>query len=521
MWLEFVVLCLCGVSNSLDSGPEPVGGAKLRQGYCAAERCDEQPNFVFLLTDDQDLMLGGLEGMRYTIPMMQQYGISLQNFFVNTPICCPSRATILTGRYAHNWHVKSPNACMYMDVGGAEFDQSTVGVYMQELGYTTGAFGKLVNYELGTPYCEEETAKPISGWDSAYTLCTEFEFYNLTWNVNGTIKHTGDKPKEYMTSLIGNETMKFLQDNLEAGRPFFAYIGPHAPHLPSTPADWYTDEFNDLKAPRTPNYDAEGSTHHYLVRTQKPLTDEVKEEVDLIARDRARSILSVDDIMQSVVEMLTEYNQLDNTYIIWTSDHGYHLGQFRIPLEKMQPYDTNIRVPFFIRGPGIRPQIEHTFVASMVDMTPTLLELAGGKVHKTMDGHSFADELLSESPVSNFREKVLVEYWSIYGMLGNTEYYSGSDHIFDMPNNTFIGVRLLNSTHNFLYVEFYPKGQYEDEFKYPGEYELFDLSNDKWQMWNLYGTLEAHQDGPLKAIIAELRDFLREQVKCQGQRECM
>lgn len=483
-----------------------------RQSYVPNDRHDgdhrARPNFVFLITDDQELVPGGINhGMRYTLPMMRQSGTTLRNFFANTPICCPSRATLLTGRYPHRWFVPSDDACMYMDVAGDDFAQASMGVLMQRLGYTTGCFGKTLNLEIGTPYCNESTVKAFPGWDSSFALCNEFDFEENVWNVNGSILRTTD----YMTSVIGNRSLSFIESNLRSGKPFFAYIGVHAPHLPSTPAPWYKDEFPSLSAPRPPNYNFHGSTHHYLVRSQPPLTEDVQSAIDELYRDRQRSLLSVDDIMHDVINLLSRYGQLETTYVVWTSDHGYQLGQFRLPAEKEQPYEHVIRVPFFIRGPCIPEGSTLPFVASMVDVLPTLIELAGGAVPASMDGHSFARPLLLGG--SSFRERHLVEYWSVPRM----PYY---DHLIDMENNTFIGVRLLNATHSYLYVEYYAH-RHEQNFVHPIECELFDLKHDPWQLQNVCGLPEAHSAGPLRSVLRELRHHLHSQVKCSGQDECV
>ena len=212
-----------------------------------------------------------------------------------------------------------------------------------------------------------------------------------------------------MTSVIGNQSLMFIESSLQADRPFFAYIGVHAPHLPSSPAPWYKDEFPHLIAPRTPNFNFGGCTHHFLVRSQPPLSNDTQVAIDDLYRDRQRSLLSVDDIMAEVIKLLERYDQLATTYVIWTSDHGYQLGQFRLPLEKEQPYEHIIRVPFFIRGPGIMEGANLPFMASMVDVLPTIAELAGmggaGGPSYSMDGHSFAGVLLGGS--SSFREKHL------------------------------------------------------------------------------------------------------------------
>ena len=280
--------------------------------------------------------------------------------------------------------------------------------------------------------------------------------------------------------------------------------------MPATPAPWYENEFKGHKAPRTPNYNFSATDHHYVIRSQPPMTKDQASDSDNLFADRWRSLLSVDDITKEVVALLNKYNQLDNTYILWTSDHGFQLGQFRLPSCKLQPYDHDIRVPFHIRGPGIQNK-NYSFVSGMVDVAPTIIELAGGQVPSTMDGHSFA-KLLMESDdqvgAGNQRDKLTLEYWT----LGNVIRYG---HYIDMPNNTYIGIRLLNETHNYLYAEFYESVDETTFTDAPLEYELFDVAKDPYQLKNLYGTSEEDKD-----LVKELHKYLHQQVVCKGQQQC-
>lgn len=460
------------------------------------------PNMIFLLTDDQDLTLGGNTPMVYTRNLMSSSGAVLNNFFVNTPVCCPSRATVLTGKYPHNWHTSSPAGCMHMNVTSPLFQQSSIGVQMQSLGYTTGMFGKLVNPEGMVPYCDHTNPQPLPGFDDYLAMCNDNRYYKNEFTLNGKIYTSGNSPDDYLTSIIGNQTVIFVTKALEEEQPFFAYVAPHAPHVPATPAPWYSTQFSGDKAPRTPNYNYLAADHHYVVRTQDNLTTTIENEVDELFEDRWRTLLSVDDIMRELVPLLEKFDQLGNTYIVHTSDHGFQLGQFRMPSCKLQPYEHDLRVPFSILGPGIRNGT-YEFVAGMVDVAPTLYSLMAGNIPPSfMDGKSFAHLLLYPSDVG-IRDMHMVEYWT----LGDVVRF---DHYIDLPNNTFIGVRLLNSTHDYMYAEFY-KGDV-DNFTSPLEYELFDVGNDPYQMVNLYGT--GKED---KELVAELQQFIHSEVVCSGQ----
>uniref|UniRef100_A0A1X7VGC2 Sulfatase N-terminal domain-containing protein n=1 Tax=Amphimedon queenslandica TaxID=400682 RepID=A0A1X7VGC2_AMPQE len=465
-----------------------------------------KPNIILLFNDDQDITLGGTTPMAFTEKLMST-GATVDNFFVNTPVCCPSRTTMLTGGYPHNWHTTT-GGCMHMDTDNDRFRKSIFGLNLQSLGYTTGQFGKLLNGMK--EYCSEKDPLRLPGFDSYLTMCNYARYFENTFSSNGTLYKTGTKPEDYLTSVIGNHSLDFIEASLQAGRPFFAYISPHAPHVPATPAPWYADKFSDMKAPRTPNYNYSATDHHYVIRSQPILTSDQGDTSDALFRDRWRSLLSVDDITKDVVSLLEKYDQVDNTYILWTSDHGYQLGQFRLPSCKLQPYDHDLKVPFRIKGPGLK-QGSHSFVASIVDVAPTIIELGGGTVPEEMDGHSFASLLMSDSldvAKDKRRDRMTIEYWT----LGNVIRYG---HYIDMPNNTYIGIRLVNDTHNYLYVEYY-QDVTEMKFTDKGfEFELFDVSKDPYQMKNLYGTPEADDQ-----LVTELHEYLHKQVVCKGQKEC-
>lgn len=518
----FAALLVCTLADVSNCAPEPGRERLYKYTFEQFPHGARPPNIVLLLTDDQDSYLGGTTAMPFTKSFLKYGGAQLTNFFANTPVCCPSRTTLLSGNYAHNWHTTGSPACMHMNVTNTAYQQSMFSSYLRALGYTTGMFGKLLNPEGMTPYCTGDNRQPLPGFDSWLAMCDEEKYFDNLYTTSFRNKNdsnnsstsasmmlrTGNSSEDYLTSVIGNATLGFAEAALQSHAPFFAYVAPHAPHVPATPAPWYRNEFSGDRAPRTPNYNYSALDHHYMVRSQPPITSSQEAGVDELFRNRLRTLLSVDDIMESLVRLLKEYNQLDNTYFLWTSDHGFHLGQFRLPSCKLQPYEFDIRIPFFIRGPGIPQHSRMDFVAGIVDIAPTLLSLGGGRPLPSMDGKSFAHLLFDGNPAarSNWRDKHMIEYWS----LGYVERF---DHLVDMPNNTYIGVRLLNSTHNYLYAEYYAN-ENEVSYENPLEYELFDIDADPYQFANLFGT------GQHELLVRELHDFIHHQVTCKGQFEC-
>lgn len=198
--------------------------------------------------------------------------------------------------------------------------------------------------------------------------------------------------------------------------PFYAWIGPHAPHLPSTPAPWYENHpIGLLKAPRTVHYNYSALDHHPLVAQQPILDAADAASIDNEYSMRMRTLVSVDDIVVALHNLLVSYGEWDNTYFLFSSDHGYSLGQYRLPSHKMQVYDNNLRVPFLFRGPGITSGQQISSITMFADLCPTLLTLAGAPIPSTVDGRSFAHLVDSTipGPTRPWKDTHIAEYLSI------------------------------------------------------------------------------------------------------------
>ena len=320
-----------------------------------------RPNFIVLLTDDQDSLLGGLDDMPETLALLRAGGREYVNAFVDTPICCPSRTSTLSGRFGHNLGQQArQNWCG--EFTGHAIENATWITALQAAGYATGLSGK---YHNAPP----QGFVP-KGWDDFFSLNNECTYYNNTFNDNGRHVVFGSAPTDYMTSLIGNRSLAFLRSALAASQPFLAYIAPHASHMPTTPAPWYAEApLPSYAAPRTPQYNASGEGKHWVLAGQPPMSERLAAGVDAIYTARHRALLSVDDIVRDVAALLRAQGQLDNTYWFYTSDHvsanaprgagaaprappasppsppplhtlsaalpqGYNLGTFRLPVEK-------------------------------------------------------------------------------------------------------------------------------------------------------------------------------------------
>jgi N-acetylglucosamine-6-sulfatase len=509
-----------------------------------------QKNIVVLLTDDQDLRLGSMVALPYTQAHIGAAGANMSNFFVGTPICCPSRATLLSGRWNHNNKVAAldQGGCMSMntsrDDNPAFWESSLPARLRRDHGYATALFGKVLNV-MDTFGCEAGYKAPHL--DRALIMCNH-NFFNEKWaddrsplRANATsvaINHTGSEPADYTTSIIGNASIAWMRSVIESGPdhpPFFAWLGPHAPHKPATPAPWYVDHpIGNTPIIKDPMYNYLAKGKHAFLPDEPPISAEDEKSIAYEISLRLRSLLSVDDMVAGIREYLVEAGEWDNTYFVMTSDHGYNLGQFRIDSDKTMVYDHGVRVPALIKGPGIAPGTNLPLVASMADLAPTLLELASGTDSSTqdMDGSSFAKQLLATTaaaaatttPTPPFgRTATLIEYQN--GRYKNAcskpmaapAPQNTSCHWHDSSNNSFSAVRIIApETGDLLFGEFNdgrdPAGWHfaPSSINY---YELYNVTTDYYMLHNIY-------DEVAPVLQVKLHDILQTAIKCVGRKEC-
>jgi N-acetylglucosamine-6-sulfatase len=463
------------------------------------------------LQDDQDLVLGSLDVMPTVRSRVFEAGMTFENAFVATPLCCPSRTATLTGRFPHNLNDEGLGWCgNYLTT----YMNNTFVDDLHNAGYHTILSGKLIN-DMGS-MCSSRVGSPVvvpTGFDQFQGMCNEVTYYNNFINLDGVMMETGapGTPNSYLTSVLGNQSVAWLHSALAGEKPVFAYIAPHAPHLPATPAPWYEDVPMPSQAPRTPSWNVASPDKHWLLAGQPPMSEVLINASDTTYANRLRSLLSVDDMVAAVLDELDASGE--PYYFFYVSDHGYHLGQFRLFVEKREPYDTDIRVPLAVRGPGITANSTSAAIVANVDLGATILELAGVAPRVT-DGRSFASQL-GPSPPTWPRDRALIEMWAgmdlpaTYQFIGpcspmppcsNGSGYPTLASLIDAPGNTYSGLRIINDTHNFAYVEFRPR----NSSMVPASSnwtEVYDLAADPWSLTNLAGSLPK---ATLEAFSAEL-----------------
>ncbi|KAH0623095.1 hypothetical protein JD844_031046, partial [Phrynosoma platyrhinos] len=377
-------------------------------------------NILLILTDDQDLELGGM--------------------FAVTPLCCPSRSSILTGCYPHNHLVRnnSLEGNCSSPVWQKFQEPYTFPVYLQKQGYQTFYAGKYLN-QVGNS-----------------------KYYNYTLSANGREEKHGDLYEEdYLTDLITNRSLAFLQKLSRP--PFLMVLAPPAAHSPWTAAPHYRSAYSTVKAPRNGSFNVYGKGQRKVLAITYATGIGIFHPMALMGPIEWQTLLSVDDMVEKVLLQLKSLGLLDSTYVFYTSDHGYHTGQFSLPIDKRQLYEFDIRVPLLVRGPGIKANQTHLEPILNIDLGPTFLDIAGVNISLTpMDGQSFLPLLVNKTHSSGWRSDFLVQYTG-EGCSGKDPRCPalgpGVSQCFpdcvceDAFNNTYACVRTLNPI-NLQYCEF-------------------------------------------------------------------
>lgn len=285
-------------------------------------------------------------------------------------------------------------------------------------------------------------------------------------------------PGEYSTDLIASKALGLLEEAVAADKPFFlavAPIGPHS-HMPGTrlpngdlsigipqSAKRHQHMFSGVKVPRTDNFNPEDASGANWVRRQPKLTDEQVSYNDEFYRGRLQALQAVDEMVDGLFERLGEYGILDNTYVFYTSDNGFHIGQHRFQPGKETGYEEDIHVPLVIRGPGIAKDESSDVVTAHIDLVPTFLTLAGAPLPPDLDGAPIPLNQRSPPTALAKREHVNVEYWGWVLSEGKWGFNGGADQ--RIYNTTYKALRVVSDDYNLYYSVWCTN-----------EHELYDMS---------------------------------------------
>lgn len=437
---------------------------------------DPRSNIVLIVADD--MRADDLEYMPQTRELLVEQGLTFSNAFVTHSLCCPSRASILRGQYTHNHQVLTNTR----PEGGFEkfrsmgHEDSTVATWLQDGGYRTVLLGKYLNgYSRG-----DKTHVPPS-WDEWYGRLTGDDYYDYQVNENGDIFSYGATEEDYYTDVLARMTKDYLQRTVQDPSPFFMYVAPQAPHGPFIPAPRHAEEYPDARAPRPPSFnEPDVGDKPAWVRGMEILNPATTTEIDAAYRARLRMLLSLDELVAGLVAELESSGELDDTYVFFTSDNGYHLGEHRLARGKRTVYEEAVRVPLAVRGPGVPAGQVVEQTALNIDLAPTLAELSGVPAPSFVDGRSLVP-LLSGTPPATWRSAFLIEHWS-------------GGNVPQKLTPTFTAIRTRTSK----YVEYDT-----------GEKELYDLSSDPYELQSVHASADP-------ALAESLASRLQTLTTCAG-----
>ncbi|KXS21503.1 Arylsulphatase [Gonapodya prolifera JEL478] len=442
---------------------------------------EKLPNIIFIITDDQDALYDSLEYMPLTQKHLVQKGANFVNHHVTTPVCCPSRTSVLRSQFVHNHNLTDvfPPHGGYTKFRKDNLDNDYLPLWLKKAGYQTFFTGKFVVEYALTNY------KTVpKGWDVFDGLIWPWTFDYLF----PVFSLDGGWPRIYwgahQSDVIIEKTESFLKTALKKkDQPFFIYTAPAACHTTikvsalnftdpnaikvsaPVPLPRHAHLFPNVTVPRTPNFNEPDFSKKPLWMLDIPLlSDHDIDRLDEAYRQRLRTLQGVDELVDKVVTLLEEAGELENTYIFYTTDNGYHLGAHRLGMGKEFPYEEDIRVPLIVRGPGIKMNTVVNDLTLHVDLAATFTALAGQGVPRISDGKPLP---LFDGFVAKAKERSVfpIEFWEeALDELTGRRY----------PNNTWKAVKIETESGTFKYV-----------VRCSGDYELYDLRADPYEINNL------------------------------------
>jgi N-acetylglucosamine-6-sulfatase len=465
-----IALAVAAALVHAGSGAPP---ASLGEAVAAPAR----PNIIVIETDDQTLE--SMRVMDNVNSLIRDRGAAFRNSFVNFSLCCPSRATFLTGQYMHNHRVFGNQ---YPSGGFGRFQELHgnyhLAVWLQRAGYYTAMIGKYLNEYANDPLMP-------AGWSEWRAAPQGYGAYNYPLNENGTVVQYGSDPADFKQDVLTRKAVNFVNRRAPRTMPFFLWLTYAAPHWSppdpnpnppfncrkaAKPAPRHANAFDDEPLPMPPNFnEADVSDKPGYIRSLPRLGSDWISTIRRKYRCELESLLSVDEGVKRVVDALTATAELSKTVLIFTSDNGYFHGEHRIPENKQRIYEESIRVPLLMRGPGLPRGVTIRDLVINADLAPTIVDLANTDPGRAMDGRSLI-------PVAN-----------------NPGIEQGRQLLIEEPS--FKAIR----TERYMYAE-----------HTSGERELYDLREDPYELTS------RHNSPAYASVRAQLANRLQALRGCAG-----
>jgi N-acetylglucosamine-6-sulfatase len=461
-----------------------------------------KPNIILVTTDDQALSMLRPRFMPKTFEHIAAPGTTFTNAIATTPLCCPSRASMLTGQYAHN-HEVLQNAYQLL----ADKD-NVLPVWLRRAGYRTAHVGKFLN---GYERAVGDGAAVAPGWDSWFTTLGATRYFDYDVSANGKRLHFGKGRRSHVTRVINRKAVTVVRRFTSDSKPLFLQVDHRAPHtetgvnsggrcgaraVPEEPRD--EERLRGERLPNPPSFnEADVSDKPSFIRDRPLLNHRRVKKITKRYECALAALRSVDRGVSQIVEALEYTGDLHNTVLAFTTDNGFYFGEHRIARDKTHPYEEALRLPLVMRVPpqflGGAPVVPHvTAQVANIDLAPTFLELAGGDPCpatgecRVMDGRSMMPLLRGQAgwPVGR---ALLVEYDGA-GSKGTS-------------SCRYDGMR----TASRFYVEHLAIPDPLGGCRETEEFELYDLQSDPFQLQNLYSRDDPDLE-PLRERLARLRD---------------
>ncbi len=464
-----------------------------------ASGATEGANVVFILADD--MTSSELAGMTNVESLIGAQGTTFNEAYASFPLCCPSRATMLTGQYMHNHGVHGnfpPNGSWFKF---RSHESNDLPVWLHDAGYYNVHIGKYLN-----GYSLVDNSLPVpEGWNEWYGKVSEDALYfdyniieKTSLNATPRITFYGDQPADYQTDVFGDRATDFVKDSAVSHQPFWLNLWFNSPHGPFDPAPRDLYSLAGMPLPKLPGFNEKNiSDKPKWLRRQvkRPLRKKQINEIDKERRRQQEQLISLDQAVGKLIDALKAQGMLEDTYIIFASDNGFFRGEHRLANGKYLPYDPAARVPLLIRGPGIPKGGVSNELVWNGDIAQTIEQIATGSENAAVDGRSLLP--YAENPALRSTRPVLLEGDTGPGGTGAEEAQSSAAraraarvHVAGRRGvkNLEQEPDAIKSAHNTDIAPAYRSirtARYEYTVYANGQTELYDMLRDPAQLHNV------------------------------------
>ena len=453
---------------------------------------------MFVLTDDLSWDL-----VRYMphVEALRQRGMTFRNYTVTDSLCCPSRASIFTGDFPHNTHVLGnglPNGGFFKFRAEGD-DKSTFATSLYNAGYNNAFMGKYLNaYDPATsrpPLREVALGAYVPpGWSTWNGVGSGgYQGYNYDIANGRSVERYGSAPGSFINTVLQGNATSFIRQASRKPNPFMLEVATFSPHYPYTPAPSDVGTFPNIRAPQGPNFNRLPQPAPTWMQGRHHLSADSQSKIRRWFEMRVEDVQSVDRMIGALERAVQVAGQANNTVFVFSSDNGYHLGQYTLESGKQTAFDTDIRVPLILAGPGITPDSVNNDMTQNIDLRPTFDQLAGAPTPSNVDGRSLVPLLHGQD--APWRRYALIEHTHDPALPSDPDKQTPLDG----TPPSYAAIR----TNSFIFIR----------YTATGEIEYYNIARDPYELHNLGPTLPKSRRGYLNAVLNKM-------IACHGTAQC-